>query len=477
MKKNIGDKGLLHSIGILASGTVIAQVIGICIFPLLTRFYSPEDFGILAVYASVLAIFAIIVTLRYQLAIPIAEKDDDALCLVLLCLIINIIITTICTIFIYSYGSNILILLGASNLSPYIWLIPLGMFFSGVYQTLNYWAIRVGDFKNIARSKVWQVSVMGAVQLFGYKFGIASLIVGQAIGQSAGSTTLAKSIYKFKKKDILSHDKLKEQAVKYRRYPLFDTWAALANTCGSQLPPLLFTAFFGPAVGGYYLLAHRMVSTPITVIGQAVGDVFISQAAEAWRNNELNILFEKIVNKLIMISMPLVIFLMIASPVLFETIFGESWQEAGEYARYLAIWLGMVLVCSPLSTLYLVLEKQKQGMIFQFSMTIVRIFVVCYGFYIGDIILTIILFSAIGGLFWFGFLNWAAIQAKSNSGFILSCFFKSGIYGILLCFPVLIGTILGLNSLSWWILAVISTVLILVYYFFQLKNLGGHHEY
>ena len=477
MKNNIGHKGFLHSIGILASGTVIAQVIGICIFPLLTRFYSPEDFGILAIYMSVLAIFTIVVTLRYQLAIPIVEKDDDALYLVVLCLLINVVITTICTILIYSYGENILALLGASDLSPYVWLIPLGMFFSGLYQTLNYWAIRVKDFKNIAISKVLQVTVMAGVQLLGYKFGIASLILGQALGQSAGSTTLAKSIFRFKKKSIFRPSKLKEQAVKYRCYPLFDTWAALANTSGSQLPPLLFTAFFGPAVGGYYLLAHRIVSTPITVIGQAVGDVFISQAAEAWRNNNLHILFEKIVKKLIMLSMPLVIYLMIASPILFESVFGGKWREAGEYARYLSIWLGMVLVCSPLSTLYLVLEKQKQGMIFQMSMTIVRIFVICYGFYMSDVILTIILFSGVGVLFWFGFLNWIAIQVKSNSFFVLICFFKSAVYSGLLCLPLLIGTVLDLAPLLWWFLAIISAVLILIYYILQLRDLGGHHEY
>ena len=80
-------KGVL----VLGSGTAVAQLIGIVTMPIITRLYLPSEMGILAVYSSVLAIFGIGATLRYEFAYALPKENDDAinlfgLCLILLCL-------------------------------------------------------------------------------------------------------------------------------------------------------------------------------------------------------------------------------------------------------------------------------------------------------------------------------------------------------------------------------------------------------
>jgi O-antigen/teichoic acid export membrane protein len=50
----------------LMTGTTIAQAIPIAISPILTRIYTPEDFGMFALYMSTASLFSVIATGRYE---------------------------------------------------------------------------------------------------------------------------------------------------------------------------------------------------------------------------------------------------------------------------------------------------------------------------------------------------------------------------------------------------------------------------
>ena len=142
-------KGVL----VLGSGTAVAQLIGIVTMPIITRLYTPADLGVLAVYSSVLAIFGVGATLRYELAYGLPKENDDAinlfgLSLILLCL------TTIGFTLILLFGKDLLINtfdLGA--IEQYIWFLLIGFFGMGLYTTLNYWAIRQRDCRWITYMK------------------------------------------------------------------------------------------------------------------------------------------------------------------------------------------------------------------------------------------------------------------------------------------------------------------------------------
>ena len=73
----------------LMTGTTIAQAIPIAISPILTRIYTPEDFGMFALYMSVASILSVVATGRYELAIMLPKKDEDAVNIVALSIIIS----------------------------------------------------------------------------------------------------------------------------------------------------------------------------------------------------------------------------------------------------------------------------------------------------------------------------------------------------------------------------------------------------
>ncbi|SVD81723.1 uncharacterized protein METZ01_LOCUS434577, partial [marine metagenome] len=74
----------------LVTGTTIAQAIPIAISPILTRIYTPEDFGVLALFISITTILGTIANGRYELAIVLPKRDNNALELTALSIIITI---------------------------------------------------------------------------------------------------------------------------------------------------------------------------------------------------------------------------------------------------------------------------------------------------------------------------------------------------------------------------------------------------
>ena len=58
----------------LITGTAMAQAVPLALSPILTRLYTPKDFGFLAIYMSVATVATTLVTLKYDTAIIIPKK-------------------------------------------------------------------------------------------------------------------------------------------------------------------------------------------------------------------------------------------------------------------------------------------------------------------------------------------------------------------------------------------------------------------
>ncbi|MCK5335612.1 MAG: translocase, partial [Gammaproteobacteria bacterium] len=79
IKKNLPKEESSRNVLTLMTGTSIAQAIPIAISPLLTRIYTPNDFGVYALFISIATIFGSIANARYEMAIMLPHKDEDAL--------------------------------------------------------------------------------------------------------------------------------------------------------------------------------------------------------------------------------------------------------------------------------------------------------------------------------------------------------------------------------------------------------------
>ena len=377
-KSRSSNNPIIKSILILSGGTASAQIINIIFTPIITRLYSPEDMGTLTLFMSILVMFSIMGSLKYELGIPLANNDKKAINIVALCISILVVFVGLITIFISFFGDTLLGLFSATALIKYQYFIPFGILFTGLYAILTQWAFRKKNYIKLSKTKFTQSIGQNFIKiLMGiFSFGPIGLILGNIIGQSAGISLLA-STFKGKDKHLIKKINKKTMywcAKRYINFPKYTATSHLLNSAGLQLPVFITSYLYGSSVTGYYGLAAAMVNIPMQLIGLSIADVFYAEAASFGRNNpqKLKLLVNKILVKTILIGLLPFIILLLFGPFLFSFIFGDIWYEAGVYARIIALLVFARLVFTPISRVFTVYERQKE----ELALDVIRILLV-----------------------------------------------------------------------------------------------------
>ena len=352
----------------LMTGTTIAQALPIAVTPILTRLYSPEEFGFFALFLATITILGSAVNGRYEQAILLPSKNDDAINVAALGLLIAFFFFSILLFLVIIFNSKITILLGNDNLRLWLYIVPFVVLIIGLFNILNYLNIRKKKYMDIAKAKIFKSSVMSSLQLFlGYlKFGVSGLIIGQVISQIVANFQLAKNskknynLNKIKKKDIL------RVAKKYIKFPKYSLWAGLLNISSHQTTSILISFVYGMKSLGFYFLPFRVLGLPTSLISGAIGDVFFQQAsAEKIKTGTAKITFVKTFKKLICISFLIFFPIYWVIEDLFIFVFGESWAIAGLYAKILTPLFFIQFCISPLTTMNVIFKKNEVSLYWQ----------------------------------------------------------------------------------------------------------------
>ena len=455
----------------LVTGTTIAQAIGILASPILTRLYGPEAFGLFAIFTSITSIIGVIACMRYELAIMLPERDEDAINILGLCMLMVVVITVFTTVIIFFGGGLITNLLQASGLKTYLWLVPPFVFMSGIFLALNYWNSRTRQFGRLSVARITNSFGTTTVQLgaglSGFTSG-GSLIGAGLVGMLVSTGVLGLQIWR--DDDVKFKKSVKWRGIikvmkRYKKFPLIDSISALLNTISWQLPVILLSAFFSPVIVGFYALGMRVLQTPMSFIGGAIAQVFFQRGVKAYHQLNLSIIVADIFEILLKISVFPMLILLISGWDLFIVIFGYSWGEAGKYAQLLSIWAIFWFISSPLSTILSITEKLKTGFFLTVLNISTRFISLLVGGVLGDVFLAIALFS-FSGLFVYGFacfvfLKYAGLEIKNSFCIMGNVFFDSTLFLI----PLIIIKILIGNSVIITISALIITIIYSVFIF------------
>jgi O-antigen/teichoic acid export membrane protein len=383
----------------LMTGTSLAQAIPIAISPILTRLYGPDDFGVFALFLAVTSILSILATGRYELAILLPKKDRDAIHVMTLSIALSCLVGVLLLITVFFFEQQIALLIDAPEIRDWLYWTPVSIMLTGIYQSLNYWSNRKAQFKHLAISRIVQSGTASLGQLgAGYisNAGSGGLIGGHLIGQAFSSAVLASRVCREDQALIrgLERNRVLALAKKYVRFPKYLILAHGFNTASSQLPVFLLGVLFSSATAGFYSLTQRVLAAPMTLVASALADVFRQEASHSFRHTGRCVeIYEKTFKRLLIVStIPFLLFFFIA-PDLFSFVFGGAWRTAGEYAQILTPMFFLRFITSPLSSMYLIAEKQKVDLIWQAVLLTLTVSSFFIGYLNKDIELILWLFS------------------------------------------------------------------------------------
>lgn len=403
-----------RSVFVLSGGTALGQGLLVLATPVLTRIYNPEEFGVLAVYVSILSMVVVFASLRYELAIPLPDSDEKAVNLLIISFIIILIVGLALSTLLILCGNNLVQIFDLPHLKPYLWIIPFTYLGLSLYEALGYWALRKKYFWLISRTRVVQVLGQASIQIAGglWSCGALGLLIGYTVSRYLGILSLlCRTKIPF---ELIAPHKWMLLVRAYKQFPLYTLWASLINVSGFHIPPLLFAAFFSLDITGKFALTMGVLGVPSLLIAQAVGKVFYSTIAEVRDEPTETILIEKLVANLYIIGFIVYSFIGLYGSVLFTFAFGSNWESAGRYAQYLAPWFALSFISSPLSTFVLLKGKNKTAFFITTIETVLRVGAIWVGARCGSPNLSIIMFGTVGVIISVIQIAWVLRLANSS---------------------------------------------------------------
>lgn len=374
------------------TGTTVSQMIPFAVMPILSRLFTPEEFGLYAFYISIVTFLVVFSTGRYELAIPLPKKEEDAWQILILSFSILTVFSALLMLVTFLFNQEIITALNRPHLGKWLYLVPVFVFLTGAYNVLTMWLHRSKKFADSANAKVhlsfWEnaSSLILGFRKNGFSFtelgaqisgifdkknvvlslnniGFSGLLIGRLFGLVLSNLFM---LFILKKNKVLTkhgvyQKEMKHLAREYRSFPGINMLHAASDELKNSGLSFLILYFFLDRVLGIYNQTFRLLRAPLGIIGSAFGHVFFQEvAALSYSQKAIGPLIQKTIKKLFIIGVPIFIMIFFFSPWFFTFFLGQKWADVGVYAQYMTPWLFVNFIFSPLSHVALVVGKQFQ---------------------------------------------------------------------------------------------------------------------
>ena len=329
----------LRNVITLSAGMGFASFISFCFLFVLTRLFTPEEFGKWDVFMRIIQLVAILFTLRFEMTIVLPKNKEEATKVSLLSLIFLFTLSFSSLIICLLFHDSLNNLLGKSFDSIWLILIPIGGFLLGFYNILLNWNSRFENYKNISRSNIIHSSVSSPFSAFLYLIGISSalgLILGQIFGRLVAVYFLIYNYFsEVKKISYLElYNSSKKLFKKYKSFPLFEIPQSFLQRFSTDLI-FYFTAFsFGGATVGILSVAEKILAKPLNIISESFKVAFYQRLTV--EENKTGF-FLKSVSGMTLFGVLVVSFIYFIPTDVFKFILGDNdWVKVGLYIKIIS---------------------------------------------------------------------------------------------------------------------------------------------
>lgn len=364
----IKENEYLKSINILALGLLISQALGFMVSMVQARVYSPENFGIFAILLAYVTFLAPLASGKIEVSVVIADKSQERNDLFQLCILYCIVASIFIGLFLKILSKYIS---QVENLGGYIYLVPVFILIISIFELLKSYCYSIKKYKIVSIGNVVNIISVGALSV---TFGITGylslgLIMSYLISMIISCLTILILIKKeISSIKILRINKIKALLWRYKRYPLHNSPASMANGFMASLPLFIIAEYFSDSIVGYYSLILKVAFSPLGFISQSISQVNLKKVSELLSDEkEIHKYITKITKFLVIILLLPTIALTIYAPEIISYVFGIKWVEAGYLMRYLMPSFAVQMIVSTLSTSLIAVGHLRLQAIWQYS--------------------------------------------------------------------------------------------------------------
>ena len=350
------------NVGWLVRGNLFAQLVQLAALPVISRLYTPAEFGQLTVFLAFTGFAVIGLTLRLESALLIA-RDREVKPLVRLSFLLLVGTAVIFSLLLWTLREyNILghgvLPEGSAGLVAFV-LLGVGAFNVG-----RIICLRHGEARQLAAARIWRATSNVSTKIVaGFAgLGVGGLLLGEAVGAWFASGRvrvfdLAKMV-----SGTVSQRRMKTLLCRYRRFVQLELPSNLIDQLAIALPVPMLVTVGGAGAAGAYGIARLVVAVPNAQIGNAVADAFQLRAGELGRQRQtgqIQGLMVRTVKTLFVLGLIPYGAIALLSPWLFPFVLGANWSLAGKMASVISIWLFAALIVGSVSRLLSVIQRQE----------------------------------------------------------------------------------------------------------------------
>lgn len=414
----------MGSFVLLIGGSLFGQALAIVASPVLTRLYTPADFGVAGVFISALNILSVCSMLRFEFSIPACATEEDAASATTLAASVGL---TFALLLALMVPVARIVLPGVKPelrvILPYLYWLPVGLAATSLYMAFSNWAVRQQNFRLLSKSKIVQAISGVAIQLgtiFVYP-GPMGLIVGQIASQSGGVSKLLLSAWRENRQAFrgITFRTLIETARRFKRYPLLSVPAVGLESLFLNVPIIVMATLYGVSVAGWIALVQRIFFMPGLLLARNLGQVILGEMSKVAASDvsQLEHLFWRRFRQMSITGICACIPVAAAAPFVMPIVFGPQWKSAWVCAELL---LPMLLGCftsAVFGTALDVLQRQDLHLVREIGRFILLVIAMATIFVVRprwQVSLGIVgVMSAIAYV-WYVVISWWAIHGARN---------------------------------------------------------------
>ena len=366
----------LKSVLTLSLGSIIGQIISFIFLPLLSRIYTPQEYGLFSTFSGVCQTIILFSTLKYEKAILLPKNTKNGNSLVLLTFLIVSTYVLLATIILSVLS---IVKFDFKDISQYVYFIPIVIIGFGYLSIILNWCQREERYDLISKIGIIQPTLVVGISFFlgFYKFTFNGLIVGWISASFILSIGFI-IINRVKFHNLLSlykKEKLIANFLKYIDFPKYYLLYDLLSSITTFLTPVVISYYFSQYECGLFSMAYRILMVPFIIISTSITNVFIVNANKHYiANNAFDELYKKTFKKILFIGLSIYsTSFLIGGPVIIALL-GIKWKDIDLFIKIMSVWMFFEFIVTVFkSNTYIIVQKQKVGLMIQILNTIISL--------------------------------------------------------------------------------------------------------